>query len=196
MDKYRRIPKAAIKIPLPDTIQQNDFSCGASALQAVCAYYGVGPEEEWEYVRDLKMDVRVGSHPFQIKRAAKRYGLRVIEHQPMTIAQLKRYLDRGKPVLMMIQAWSDDVRKRSSPKYYKNRWIDGHWVVAVGYDSTGLFFEDPSLEAVRGYLSYADLEDRWHDTGPRRLPLSKYGMVVWKPGAKKPAYATRARYLE
>jgi predicted double-glycine peptidase len=44
------IPRGAIRIPVPDTTQQTDYSCGASSLQAICKYYGVGYDDEWEVV--------------------------------------------------------------------------------------------------------------------------------------------------
>jgi predicted double-glycine peptidase len=61
--RYRVIPPNAIKVPLPDTRQGKDYSCGASALQAVSRYYGVGPDEEYEYVDDMRIDPKEGSHP-------------------------------------------------------------------------------------------------------------------------------------
>jgi len=39
--KYKSIPKNAIKIQVPDTRQGKDYTCGASALQAICGYFGV-----------------------------------------------------------------------------------------------------------------------------------------------------------
>ena len=61
------------------------------------------------------------------------------------------------------------------------QWDDGHWVVAIGYSPTGVFFEDPSLQAVRGFLSYRELLTRWHDTGPHRKHMPFYGLAVWHP---------------
>ncbi len=64
--KYKAIPEGAIKVSVPDTRQGEDYSCGASALQAISGYSGVGPEEEEDYVRDLKMDTRVGLTRFRL----------------------------------------------------------------------------------------------------------------------------------
>jgi predicted double-glycine peptidase len=189
--KYKVIPEGAIKVPLPDTRQGEDYSCGASALQAVSGYFGVGPEEEEDYIRDLKMDIRVGSHPFQIIRAAKRYGLRVSEKEGMTVNEVKAYLDRGKPVMLMMQAWRDSQTEKS----YAKEWGEGHWVVAIGYDRAGMYFEDPSLAAIRGFISYAELKERWHDTGPKNKRIDHYGLAVWKPRMLRPAYLMRARKI-
>jgi predicted double-glycine peptidase len=189
--KYKAIPEGAIKVPLPDTRQGEDYSCGASALQAISGYFGVGPEEEEDYVRDLKMDTRVGSHPFQIIRAAERYGLRVSEKERMTVNEVKVYLDRGKPVMLMIQAWRDSETEKS----YAKEWDEGHWVVAIGYDRAGMYFEDPSLAAIRGFIPYTELEERWHDTGPKNKRIEHYGLAVWRPHMLRPAYLMQARRI-
>jgi ABC-type bacteriocin/lantibiotic exporter with double-glycine peptidase domain len=192
MTRSYPIPHGAIKIPVPDTTQQTDSSCGASCLQAICKYYGVGKEDEWEYVHDLGMDPRVGSHPFQIIRTARRYGLITREHWPMSQEQLLRYLRDRKPVMLMIQAWGEQEGGAGYRRSYQDIWIDGHWVVAIGFDRRGVFFEDPSLQAVRGYLRFEELSQRWRDTGPRGKRMREYGLAVWKPGFRRSAYTTRA----
>lgn len=195
---YQSISKGAIKIQLPDTRQGEDYSCGASGLQAICGYFGVGPTEEIDYIKALKMNKNVGSHPYQIKRAARKYGLKYKAIKGMNYRQLRKFLDTKIPVLMMLQAWRENQNEES----YEKDWSSGHWVVAIGYDKCGIFFEDPSLAAIRGYISFEDLNLRWHDTGPLRKKLYKYGLAIWKPELKninKPAdssYETRARYIE
>ena len=184
-----RIRPGAITIDLPNMVQQKDYSCGASALQAICAYHGVGPGEEWAIVDDLGMDRRIGSHPFQIARTARRYGLSVAEHQPMSDAQLIRYLRRRVPVLIMLQAWGER-------RDYTDDWIDGHWVVAIGHDRAGVFFEDPSLESARGFIPFAALDARWHDVGPHGVHLERYGMAIWKRGARRSSYRDWAQSID
>ncbi len=192
---FRKITKGSIKISVPDTSQQEDYSCGASCLQAVCHYYGVGKEDEWEYVKDLKMDKRIGSHPFQIKRLARIYGLESMEIQPLAIKELRHWLQRRKPVLLMIQAWGEEKGKSGYRKSYKGIWEDGHWVVAIGYDHQGIFFEDPSLQAIRGYLSDSELEERWHDVGPHQRHIEHYGLILWKKGKTESIYSKRAERI-
>jgi uncharacterized protein len=191
---YRRIPKDTVRIPVPDTTQQTDYSCGASSLQAVCKHFGVGPDDEWEYVDALGMDRRVGSHPDQIQRAAARYGLRFKEYLPMSIAQLRAELGKRHPVLLMIQAYG--LRERQLPILdYRNDWKDGHWVVAIGFDSRAIFFEDPSLQAVRGYLRDEELDQRWHDTARHGKHMDHYGLALWHPRIHRSRYASRAERI-
>ncbi len=192
MPTYRRIPKGAIKVPLPDTRQVENYSCGASALQAVCAYYGIGREEEYEYIEDMKLP-KDGADPHHIVRVAEKYGLKCKANQPMTVKQLRTFLNQGRPVLLMLQAWCDEEDLRVN---YREIWNEGHWVVAIGYDKKGVYFEDPSLAAIRGYLSYKDLEGRWHDVGPEDVHVPHYGLAVWKRRTSRPAYFRRARVLE
>jgi hypothetical protein len=54
-DDYRKVPKKAIKIDLPNATQITDYTCGAAALQSICAYYGVGPEDEWDFEAQMGM---------------------------------------------------------------------------------------------------------------------------------------------
>lgn len=188
---FHPIPVGAVKVPLPAIRQETEASCGAAALQSVCCYYGVGPLDQWEYVRDLVelgMDETKGADPLHLRRVAERYGLTVEERSPMTREELTRFLEEGKPVLIMVQSWGD----RPS---YEGVWDDGHWLVAIGYDETGVFFVDPTLEGLHGYISYEDLEQRWHDIDEAdnvRKYVNRYGMVLWRPGVEHPAYMTKA----
>lgn len=194
---YRTIPAGAIHIRVPDVSQQTDYSCGASALQAVAKYYGVGPDDEWEFVRDLRMDHRIGSHPDQIKRAAEEYGLKWREYLPMSLDDLQSELQHRHPVLLMIQAWGEQkVRGRWTPRRdYRRDWKDGHWVVAIGYARGAVFFEDPSLNAVRGYLLDRDLDRRWHDTAHENIHMDHYGLAIWHPTIRRSSYERRAELI-
>lgn len=195
---YRPIPPSALRVAVPDTTQQTDYSCGASSLQAIAKYYGVGPDCERDFVRDTGMDHRIGSHPDQIIKAAKKYGLKCRPYQPMTLDQLHRELDLRHPVMLMIQAWGLERRgTRMRPRRsYRNVWKDGHWVVAIGYDREVVYFEDPSLQAVRGYLRNEELDKRWHDTARHGRHVEHLGLAIWLPGAHGSRYASRSQRIE
>lgn len=184
------IPARAIRVAVPDTTQQEDYSCGATCLQSVAKYYGVGPDDEWEFIRDMRFDHRVGSHPDQIIRAANEYGLQCAEYFPGTLNQLKSELRRRHPVLLMIQAWSG----KPGSEYIRS-WKDGHWVVAIGYHADIFFFEDPSLAAVRGYLRRKELLRRWRDTGRRGVHMHRYAVAIWHPDIVHSTYLTRAERI-
>lgn len=167
----RAIPTGAIRVDLPAVHQQAEHTCGAAALLAICAYYGVGPDTEAALVAELGIDLR-GTDPVQLVAAARAHGLAVEEHRGMTRAQLCACLDAGRPVLLTLQAWGE-----------------GHWVVAIGYDASGVYVEDPWLEVRRGYLGWEELDARWHCVeGDDDRPLVRYGLAVWHP-APRPAMA-------
>jgi len=170
------VSSAAIKIDLPDTLQTQDYTCGAAALLSLCLYYGRGPETEQEVTHDMGFG-REGSDPAHVLRAVRKYELQFEEFRPMTIRQLQACLDLKRPVMLMLQAWADPP-----PDTYRDRWTDGHWVVAIGYDHAGFYFEDPSIQRRRGFLSDAALDERWHDIeGEDNHPVEHYGVAIWKP---------------
>jgi predicted double-glycine peptidase len=189
--RYRRIPDGAIKIDLPNTTQITDYTCGASALLAVCSYFGVGPEDEWDVEADMGFG-RAGSDPEHFRRAARKYGLRLAEYRGMTQAQLVECLDAGRPVIVMLQAWPD--RRTAS---YANRWDDGHWVVAIGYDAQVFYFEDPSIHGGRGFIHRRELASRWHDIeGPRKERVFQLGIAVWASRISRFGSSVSARHID
>ncbi|MFT3881973.1 MAG: C39 family peptidase [Gemmatales bacterium] len=195
---YRPIPHNAIRIEVPDTTQQTDYSCGASSLQAIAKYFGVGPDDEPQFVKDTGMNHAVGAHPDEIEAAAHHYGLSCLIYEPMNLVQLRAELRQGHPVMVMIQAWGEVGKgsKARPRKDYANCWTEGHWVVAIGYDKEAVFFEDPSLQAVRGYLLNDEFDQRWHDTARHNRHVEHLGMAIWLPGCRRSVYATRAQRIQ
>jgi len=183
------IPRGAIRIPVPNTFQQTDYTCGPASLRAVCEYFGVGPRTE----REIKADMGTpptGADPGHIMQALVKYGLEFKPFYPMSIRQLKASVDRRRPVILMLQAWGETTQGQWRPTY-KWIWRDGHWVVAIGYDANGVFFEDPSIRTARGFIAFDELKERWHDWGPRYEHLYYYGICVWE--AKRPRRQRKGR---
>jgi predicted double-glycine peptidase len=170
------IPTAAIKVDLPKAVQAKGYTCGAAALLAICRHYGVGPRSERRIVKDMRFGKR-GSDPKHVLRAVAKYGLAHQELRGMAIEQLRACLDLARPVMVMLQAWADPP-----PTTYRDHWDDGHWVVAIGYDDAGVYFEDPWLTDSRGYLTSESLDERWHDIeGKDEHHVERYGVAIWKP---------------
>jgi predicted double-glycine peptidase len=166
-----RIRAGTVRIELPEVVQRTDYTCGAAVVLAVARYCGVGPDDEAQVARDMKM-TPAGSDPWQLRRALRRYGLAHGEHRGMSDAALRAELDARRPVIVMLQAWG-------GRRAYRGWWADGHWVVAIGYDARGVIVEDPSLAGVRGALSWRALADRWHAVeGHTRRRVERYGLVV------------------
>jgi predicted double-glycine peptidase len=179
------IPGGAVRIPLPDTFQQTDWTCGAAAVRAICGYFGCGPATERQYKREMSIP-HEGADPEHLMWGFVRYGLEFRAYHPMTLAQLKASVRRRRPVVLMLQAWGTIGKTEEPRKSYKRIWRDGHWVVAIGYDRSGVYFEDPSIQGSRGFLDYAELEERWHDWGPRYEHVHNFGISVWqtRPGPR------------
>jgi hypothetical protein len=193
LPRYQSTSPQSIRVPVPDIAHLTDTSSGVSALLIICKYYGLGPEDEEEYARDLSLDT-IWPDPERIVAAGQRYGLTVEARCPMRLDELKSFLEQRKPVVLLLQAWGeeDDEAPRTG---YRDIWEDGHYVVAIGYDRTGVYFEDPSLQGIRGYLSFEDLEERWHSWGRNQEELDHFGAAMWKTTDGPPAYLSRARHI-
>ena len=177
----RPIPRGAIRIPLPNTFQQKSWTCGPAAVRAICEYYGCGPDTERQFKRQMSVPY-AGADPEHLMWGFVQYGLDFKAYNPMTIEEVKREVRRGRPVLMMLQAWGTNSRTKDWRRSYEHIWQDGHWVVAIGYDREGMYFEDPSILKDRGFLDYAELKLRWHDHGPRKERIYNFGISVWRNG--------------
>ena len=169
----RKIPIDSIRHHVPDVVQEQDATCGASSLLSVCRYFGVGPRYEPCIVHDMGMNVDEGSDPPELIRAVKKYGLQYREIKSgMSDVKLRTCLNKGWPVMLMIQAWGPHIR------HYNRRWRFGHWVVAIGFDKQGFYFEDPVIKKYRGYLTSEELSHRWHDYGVDFKKTKRYGLAI------------------
>ena len=178
-------------IELPNTVQATDHTCGAAALLSICSYYGCGPRDEAAVVVDMGFG-EAGSDPAHVLRAVRQYGLHYREYRPMTDRQLARCLDRGRPVLLMLQAWPDEP----PPTGFANVWDSGHWVVAVGYDARRVYFADPSLEGARAFLTHEELAERWHDIeGEDEHHVHRYGVAIWRQRIANPQRVSSTRVM-
>lgn len=160
---------ADVILPFPRFRQTFDYDCGANALQSVLAYYGIDVRAE-TLIKKLKTS-KTGTVPKNIERVARSYGLKAVL-QTMDVRKVKGCIRKGTPVIILLQAWA------SKKKNYKNVWHDGHYVVAIGYDSKRLYFEDPSV-IFRAYLTYKEFEDRWHDETSQGDRMVNIGIAVY-----------------
>jgi predicted double-glycine peptidase len=171
------VPKSHIKVKLPSTRQPKCYSCGASALRAIAVYFKVGPNNEQFYMDKCKTN-KEGTPPENIIRTALELGLSVSTKQYMTIRELRQYLDKGIPVICLIQAWGDE-------EYYKTHDYDGHYVVAIGYTDDKIYFMDPSIKGSHGFLKNAEFMARWHDEETDGTKTVQCGIAIWKPTKDK-----------
>lgn len=156
-------------LDFPNIRQTFDYDCGAKALQAVLAYYGIEIKEEL-LIKYAKTDPKKGTYIHEIVSTLDKFNLEH-ESKSMTIKDVKKYIDKNIPVLVLLQAWNGDKID------YKTDYKDGHWVIAIGYDDDKIYFEDPySFE--RTFLENKEFETRWHGKEDNKK-IVNHGIAVY-----------------
>jgi predicted double-glycine peptidase len=151
------------ELAVPNVRQATDYTCGVAALQAVLAYYGIQTREDL-LAREVGADPNKGVNPPAIVRAARARGLTAELRQGMTLGEIAALVHAGSPVLVALQAWSDNPRSS-----YREDWDNGHYAIIVAVDENTVVFEDPSVLGSRAVLSRREFDIRWHDRdGTRR----------------------------
>jgi predicted double-glycine peptidase len=170
---------------VPDVRQSTGYTCGASALQAVLAYWGTSEREDRLATR-LHSTPEAGTHPLDILRVAREFGLTAELREGLDLSDLETALASGTSVIVDLQAWRE---RTDSP--WTETWDDGHYMVLLGMDAANLYFEDPSLLGRRGFIPRSEFMDRWHDyEGDPPLDPSdrKYvRMAIFLKGDRLPA---------
>ncbi|MBI2448102.1 C39 family peptidase [Candidatus Microgenomates bacterium] len=158
------------KILLFPTMRQTfEWDCGAKAVQSVLAYYGI--DEREEVLMKLAGTTKNGTPIKGIKKVLKKYGLDFEDHE-MTIKDLKKFIKKKMPVIILLQAWAE--KKHVD---WSNHWESGHFAVVIGYDRKRIYFEDPA-STTRTFLTYEELEKRWHDFDMGTKKYIHYGIAV------------------
>lgn len=153
----------------PNLRQSYDYDCGAKALQAVLFYYGV--DKKSGKIMKLAGTTKVGTSIHGIKKTAEKYGFKT-KLGKMTIVDVKKYINKKIPVILLIQASA-----KTKITDWKNNWLNGHYVVAIGYDKNKIYFEDPE-SIFRTHLTYEELEERWHDRIGDKKYIN-YGLAIY-----------------
>jgi len=178
------------KFPLlTSTRQATEYSCGASALQAVLSYWGKEVEEE-ELMQRLHTSPETGTYVGDIVRVAREFGFTAEVKEHLTLEELHAALTKGIPVIVCGQAWRS---REDSDKSVEEDWKDDHYVVVLGMDNKYVYYQDPFITRGNAFVSHRLFEESWHnvrgitssdkkkqvhlgvfisgDTPPRRHPL-------------------------
>jgi len=174
------------ELAVPDVRQSTDYTCGASALQAVLAYYGIGVRED-HLSSEMAATPRDGVPPEAIVRAARAHGLTADMRENMTVDDLGAALLERRPVIVELQAWADPPRTD-----WDNDWDDGHYAVVIAIEGDQLIFEDPSVLGSRSVLPRYEFEKRWHDSDSGRRHI-RTGIVF---GGKAPVLPQARVHME
>jgi len=169
-------------LPVPDTYQGTDYSCGASALQAVLMFWGK-EYGETELMDKLHTDPKDGTNPRDIVRVAQDLGLKAELRDNLALSDLEAPLKHGLPVIVALQAWRDG---EDMNRPWSEVWESGHYMVLIGMDEKNLYFEDPSLLGSRGFIPRTEFVERWHDVDDRKYVHSAIFFDGAKPAPPPP----------
>lgn len=175
-------------IHVPLTRQSTDYTCGVAAVQSVMGYYGDDIRED-NLAKALGVNSESGTDYQHIVEYAKSKNYKVTVNKEMTLEQLQKLISKGQPVICAIQAWTE----KKTPDYDKD-WVDGHYVVIVGYDKDRIYIMDPSTLGNYTYIPTQEFLKRWHDVDQRGIKLIHFGIAISK---NKPLYNPHTiKYLE
>ncbi|MDD5099131.1 MAG: C39 family peptidase [Candidatus Colwellbacteria bacterium] len=173
-------------IKFPQVRQAYEYDCGAEVARGVLAFHGKDIKEE-TLLKLAKTDTKTGTLVDNLVKILKKYGIGYKE-KTFSVPDLKKTLDKGHPVILLIQAWPG--RKITD---WKKNWKSGHYVAAIGYDNKKIYFADP-YSAFRTYLTYDELESRWRHRDPRGREYVNFGIEIARP--KKPYDFDRAVHMD
>ncbi len=153
--------------------QTFDFDCGAKALQTVLAYYGVDVRED-----ELMAALGTGKEGTSVSgmiKVAQDHGFRVKAGDNWQLADVKALVDKGNPVIVLLQAWAD---KYMTMQNWRRDYDDGHYAILIGHAKGVLLFEDPSSFR-RTWLRENEFLARWHDKDTNtNTKYEQFGMVL------------------
>jgi len=148
---------------LMETRQSTEYSCGASALQAVLSYWGKDIDEE-ELMKLLHTTPETGTYPEDIVKTVQELGFEAIVKENLTIGDLEDFTEKGNPAIVLGQAW---ISQEESKKAVTNDWEDGHYIVILGVDKDYVYLEDPFVRMGKGFMPREKFEEHWHNVGGR-----------------------------
>jgi len=92
-------------IDIPGGRQTFDYDCGAKALQLVFAYYGIDFREDL-LLQELSCTPD-GALVKNIVAVAEKQGFKVSVESGSSLDKIKKAIDAGRPVIVLVQAWAD-----------------------------------------------------------------------------------------
>ena len=159
--------------------QTFDFDCGAKALQTVMAYYGVEVRED-ELMNALGTGAE-GTPIAGMVAVSRQHGFDVKASAGWTLREVKRIVDAGHPVIVLLQAWAD---RYMTLEDWRKDYDDGHYAIVIGWAKGVLLFEDPASFR-RTWLREREFLARWHDRDTKtNATYEHFGMVLM---GKEPA---------
>src|SRR3954469_6818302 len=107
---------------LTQTRQMTEYSCGASALQAVLKYWGKDIDEE-ALMKLMGTNDEVGTYPADMIRGAQALGFDTELRENTTLDDLEKFTAKGNPVIVLAQVWRS---QKDTPESASDEWDCGH----------------------------------------------------------------------
>src|SRR5262249_2865446 len=143
---------------LTRTRQATEYSCGASALQAVLAYWGKDVDED-ELMRRLRTTSEVGTYPQDIVRVARELGFEAEVRENLPLDGVDRFTAQGHPMIALAQVWLSEEQMADS---VSQEWDTGHYIVVLGVDKEYVYFQDPYARMGKAFIPRKAFEEHWH----------------------------------
>jgi hypothetical protein len=176
----------------PRTRQMNHYDCGRELAYAMLEYYEIHESFD-DFCKRIHTD-QVGTPVQSIIDALNSYGLEAKLAEPMSLDELKKSIDQDIPVMLMLPAHAPEGTDYTKTEEY------GHFVGALKYynyddplcpqelrvskeEGGVVVFEDPYAPN-KMYMTYRELERRWHDIDTDNRLTTHLAIVVKGP---KPA---------
>jgi predicted double-glycine peptidase len=189
----RQFDRRASRVEVPVVRQTDASSCGVACLLSIFRHEEIDDYDYESLALALGTSHTDGTDFRRIVAVSRRAGLCAAAWREMSLKQLVDEIDRGRPVIVSIQAYAEDPSTIPAVYYREN--ANGHYVVAVGHDADHVYFMDPSLEGRRAYLTKCEFVKRWHDNeGTETAPriVNRLGLVIYRPGPPR----SRAGWIE
>src|SRR5262245_33513250 len=143
---------------LTRTRQSTEYSCGASALQAVLSYWGRDVAEA-ELIELMHTNPEVGTYPEDIVRGARSLGFDAELKEGLTLDEVERRTAGGDPMIALGQVWRSQKGQASS---VADEWDNGHYIVVLGVDKDYVYFQDPYVRMSKAFVPRRSFEEHWH----------------------------------
>lgn len=143
---------------LTQTRQMTEYSCGASAMQAVLSYWGRDVDEE-QLMKLMGTNDEVGTHPENMVRGARALGFEAEVRENTTLDELARFTAGGRPVIALAQLWRS---QKDTPDRAADEWDCGHYIVVLGVDKDYVYFQDPYIRMGKGFVPRSTFLEHWH----------------------------------
>ena len=164
---------------LKRTRQTTEYSCGASALQSVLAYWGKDVDER-ELMKLMGTSEAEGTYPEKIANAARALGFEAEVRQGLTLDEVQKITASGDPMIALAQVW----RGSKSGKLGED-FDAGHYISVLGVDAENVYFQDPYVRNCKAFVPRATFEAHWHhimgggtaSTNPNPM-LQHLGIVI------------------